>query len=955
MAKKKSKKKKHKKDRKRRRSSSSSSDDDDETSQREEYSKKRKIAEAKHCDIHQVDIHNSSQKDDQKKSQTGCSTSSDVSSTQSTKTKEREYRKASQRQGAAITSEEKKESKGEILELPTKSDTANIQDCAGPSKLEETKKKVGLLLSAGLSKGRSFPKDYKDGESKLVKSSSEPSKDADAYSKIVNSYTQGKIKSIRLHLKDYKEGRATLGKAVTPETGSKLRPTQGQHEGLKSSKASVSGLGEKPQSKTSKISFKIPKKINKLENVNSELWQRSALTSKKDGISPRLQEQSGSRVKPSPPSPTVLLGEIKRDKIPAKLETVFLHRQDEDSQSGTCAAKIPRTSSVRLEEEKQRPPTEREPPPETAGYSQTWSSIPEVYSQIPAPSSKTYDGLDNDQEMQLVEEIHLARSDKRLGVNVVESYGELTCMEIDPPEEETVFSLGKADLHQDRIIVLDTNILLSHLEFIKKMKAHGLGALGFPNILIPWVVLQELDALKNGKLSSRVLNKAIPAVNFIYTSLKKQEPRLWGQSMQQASQKIYGLSAENNDDRVLQCCLQYQSLYPGGAVILCTNDKNLCSKALLSGVKSVSKADLVAEVDKLQSEIDAYTYQSVPVTWHSDTGVSTNPSESETSRRKAAEASAHVSAIEGALRRALSTVLEAEMKLAFEDLWLEIVYIKPPWTLTDLLKCFKKHWIAVFGSVFQRNLLHSVEHLSDNLCQGKAIDRFSMRLVLQEAHELLHGFSCRSDYNGILPETFAVIKQLLAEDSQGDGRAQGENPVDAGPEKGERRPPASCDSDTLMTTERSSQEPRPSPDQIWAVFESIWNNVCQVRSAVFAAFQAPFQSLETPGPGEKLPPPEKAFSCLQNLIAAVKKLLDAFQRVLASDGCFDDVQTLHTFIASSEIANMKLRFTAQDLCECLSQQEYREKLRVGWSQLAELSLSLEQCSTAVCTQAGNWP
>lgn len=36
--------------------------------------------------------------------------------------------------------------------------------------------------------------------------------------------------------------------------------------------------------------------------------------------------------------------------------------------------------------------------------------------------------------MQVVEELHLARSEKRLEVNVMESYGELTCMDIDPPE-----------------------------------------------------------------------------------------------------------------------------------------------------------------------------------------------------------------------------------------------------------------------------------------------------------------------------------------------------------------------------------------------------------------------------------------------------------------------------------------------------------------------------------------
>lgn len=37
--------------------------------------------------------------------------------------------------------------------------------------------------------------------------------------------------------------------------------------------------------------------------------------------------------------------------------------------------------------------------------------------------------------MQVVEELHLARSEKRLEVDVLHSCGELTCMDIDPPEE----------------------------------------------------------------------------------------------------------------------------------------------------------------------------------------------------------------------------------------------------------------------------------------------------------------------------------------------------------------------------------------------------------------------------------------------------------------------------------------------------------------------------------------
>lgn len=62
-------------------------------------------------------------------------------------------------------------------------------------------------------------------------------------------------------------------------------------------------------------------------------------------------------------------------------------------------------------------------------------------------------------------------------------------------------------------------------------------ALGFPVVLIPWVVLQELDSLKRGKgLTGSVAHLATPAISYIYNSLKSREPQLWGQSMQQAAE-----------------------------------------------------------------------------------------------------------------------------------------------------------------------------------------------------------------------------------------------------------------------------------------------------------------------------------------------------------------------------------------------------------------------------------
>lgn len=70
----------------------------------------------------------------------------------------------------------------------------------------------------------------------------------------------------------------------------------------------------------------------------------------------------------------------------------------------------------------------------------------------------------------------------------------------------------------------------------------GVGRLA---LIIPWVVLQELDNLKKGKMLQHVRDKAIPAVQFIYTCLKNQDSKLWGQSMQLASQKMCNICAIN--------------------------------------------------------------------------------------------------------------------------------------------------------------------------------------------------------------------------------------------------------------------------------------------------------------------------------------------------------------------------------------------------------------------------
>uniref|UniRef100_UPI0037E89F57 transcriptional protein SWT1 n=1 Tax=Semicossyphus pulcher TaxID=241346 RepID=UPI0037E89F57 len=561
-------------------------------------------------------------------------------------------------------------------------------------------------------------------------------------------------------------------------------------------------------------------------------------------------------------------------------------------------------------------------------------------------------------QMQVVEELHLARSEKRL--DVMQSYGELTCMDIDPPEEGAAESHCRKPQQQDLILVLDTNILISHLDYVKKFRSHGLEALGLPVVLIPWVVLQELDSLKRGKgLSGSVAHLACPAISYIYNSLKSREPRLWGQSMQQAAQSSNDLNAENNDDRVLQCCLQYQSLYPECALILCTNDKNLCSKALLSGVKALSKNDLEAEVGRSRHGFKPLQYIKTSMLPH----VSPQASSSLLSRsytpvrphcQQRPEAPVGliekdfkqqseeedgdetewdyrcVSELEDCLQEVLSDVLEVEMKAAYDDLWLEIVYVKPPWTLQDVLRCFKKHWIAVFGQIVPRRMEQNVLNLIDFFNSGNTVDLSATIAAFQEAKELVKAFGGRSRR---VPGAIAVLDNIFNR-----LQAQGESPAD----------------DVVMNDDDEDKQPTPahvSHQEVWALFEHIWSNVWQLSMQVFKALGFDPHTMQSAQPAGGPPPPQDALVCLHSLSSVVSQLLQAFSRVLSSAPGSEEVHTLLSIIHSNKIVDVDSRLTADHLLDCFSQQDYREMLRVGGNRLVEMKEALDRCGWTFTSQS----
>ncbi|XP_019491113.1 PREDICTED: transcriptional protein SWT1 isoform X2 [Hipposideros armiger] len=570
--------------------------------------------------------------------------------------------------------------------------------------------------------------------------------------------------------------------------------------------------------------------------------------------------------------------------------------------------------------------------------------------EAPSSSVSLESIQDTDQEMQIVEELHAARVGKSVDLPVVPPPGELTSMEIDLVEDDGRSSAANTASDKKLLIVIDTNILMNHLKFVRLLKTTEIPGFDGLVLIIPWVVVQELDRMKAGKLLKYAQSKAILAVHFINDSLKSQDRKLWGQSIQLASQKLYGLSDENNDDRVLKCCLQYQELFPCSLVILCTDDKNLRNKGLISGVKSLSKEELSAEFLNLSLNTDVCHQPCISKQQlkAESTPLKESFEEESTNSGLPILLESIISDLEKSLGTALSSVLETEMKIAFGNLWMEMLYLKPPWTLMHLLQCFRKHWLAVFGLVMEKNLLLTVESLYENLCKAnKAVDVTTVKFLLQDSQSLLHAFSTRSNYDGILPQAFAQVNKLLQTFTEIKAKLN-RNPSENTAGKKQEDTSAMKSNNQEVTIFSASHLSQPNRHQeIWSILENVWITIYQNSTDVFQRLGS--NSALT---SSKIASFEEAFIYLQKLMAAVKDILEGIQRILAPNSNCQDVETLYNFLIKYEV-NKNVKFTAQELYDCVSQTEYREKLTIGCRQLVEMEYTMQQCNASVYMEARN--
>lgn len=196
-----------------------------------------------------------------------------------------------------------------------------------------------------------------------------------------------------------------------------------------------------------------------------------------------------------------------------------------------------------------------------------------------------------------IEDIDMATDDEYNEINlisdIVNERRDINDLDYSDPMDIEVDQVDNGNIDSRLIfLVIDTNFVLSHLDILVDLEQ--LSANYNMVTIIPIAVMKELDGLKN---SERQTVEKIDGVNvgrslgqlarrandWIYSMLANKSSTVRGQKVFQRIDKT-----AVKDDAILDCCLYFQQAYPDSIIILFSNDKNFCLKALSNDILTVS-------------------------------------------------------------------------------------------------------------------------------------------------------------------------------------------------------------------------------------------------------------------------------------------------------------------------------------------------------------------------------
>ncbi|KAJ7378137.1 RNA endoribonuclease [Desmophyllum pertusum] len=552
------------------------------------------------------------------------------------------------------------------------------------------------------------------------------------------------------------------------------------------------------------------------------------------------------------------------------------------------------------------------------------------------------------------------------------------------------FHIRYAELYDTLYVVLDTNVLLSHLKLISELKDFPIEGVARPVLIIPWIVIQELDSLKSdswrikkGKLVSSSKNKngkfgvdtlARQAVRFLHLCFEARE------MMENCS-----IEDPNNDDKILQCCLLFQRKADNGHAILFSNDQNLCSKAIINGVKAFNHQSLVMGLKELFQNTAVVLKQDHFQDYYKELKLQESLAQR---RAKADDLTCELQCI---MREGLAVVVETEMRAAYEDLWDKIVFIKPPWTLADLLQLLNKHWIAVFGHVFKRSIKTTVEDLQKHFSGGGGGGSpgclANALIILDQARTLFEVIAARSSYNGSITKCVTAIIVLVRKckeyqndiDTVQPARSQAAMVMGPPlPQVPALRAPLTGNSESRSSSNETEQENSSGKFEegseesgsvheintaqadnnphalVLSTFETIWNAVNQFSAQIFNGVGFPhpvplgfLEDLAKPTRDEAIQFLSRLCSCLAFVVTAIQSVL---QEPKGSEaGSIQLFETLLQAITQffQQILSMNTHVTVSELFRFARDPNARMGLIQGCSQLDRALATLQQCSNWV--------
>lgn len=305
-------------------------------------------------------------------------------------------------------------------------------------------------------------------------------------------------------------------------------------------------------------------------------------------------------------------------------------------------------------------------------------------------------------------------------------------------------------------IVVDTNVFLLNLNAIIEAMNNKFITYNKPIIVVPWTVIRELDYLKVAKSKKSLRDQSRKAIQFLNNHFSAKDPRIVGQTLQDVMNNKEKFAAECPDDEILQVCLQIREA--GKAVALLSYDKNLCNKAMISDILALGRDDPLEKIDYI------FSNKNKKLNFH-DISV----------QRMQDESSQVISAfqeelrcfnelyeeVESVMQEFLSVIVSKEMKKLYDETWEKYVIIKPPWTVTCVLKCAIKHWIAATSEVFDRDALNFLKELLEMF---KGLSEGSRRLkdivhLLEKCSDLIQAININK-YSELMTRALSAIQDL---------------------------------------------------------------------------------------------------------------------------------------------------------------------------------------------------